>query len=333
MNTIPLLPPLRSIFSLSCFLEGEYKKHNPKFHLAPQLMNCIVAAVEEAIKRANKGYGGGWLFGRKPFIEAIREIKNLNSSGGCLAGYKSQFSETIKTNWGELKNQIEAYTKLSLGKYPIPYKIDSEIIDERGWDYPIKSEALKTLFDFCRYVAVYCFHNQKETVEIQYDSGVFEVELQTYRAVQGIRNTLQQHDAVTRQWLQETKEQLDRIEHNTQIAAASKLKDLQGKSKGGKKTAKIKKVERGEDKERNAILDETRKLLEERDKQYPDPKSRPQDKSNNAIYQTVANKHLGTDNKPIMSAAAIKKALYRIKQEPRGKHDRAGKKRGKYNTK
>lgn len=131
----------------------------------------------------------------------------------------------------------------------------------------------------------------------------------------------------------EIMEFLKRIDHNTQIAAASKLKDLQAKSKGGKKTATIKKAERGGDNERKAILDNAKSELAERDKKYPDPESRPQEKSNNAIYQNVANKHLGADGKPIMSAGAIKKALDRGKHETRGKYNKAGKKRGAYNTK
>ena len=131
----------------------------------------------------------------------------------------------------------------------------------------------------------------------------------------------------------EIMEFLKRIDHNTQIAAASKLKDLQAKSKGGKKTATIKKAERGGDNERKAILDNAKSELAERDKKYPDPESRPQEKSNNAIYQNVANKHLGAEGKPIMSAGAIKKALDRGKHETRGKYNKAGKKRGAYNTK
>ena len=127
------------------------------------------------------------------------------------------------------------------------------------------------------------------------------------------------------------KKQIDGIENNTAIAAARRLKDLRDKSKGGLKTAKSRKEERGEDKTRKAILNEVNTALKNRDVLYRNKQKRPKDQSNNAIYRRISGKHMGENGKPIMSPGAIKIGLMRRNEEPRGKHDRAGKKRGKYN--
>ena len=126
------------------------------------------------------------------------------------------------------------------------------------------------------------------------------------------------------------KEQLDRIDNNAAIAAARRFKELSGRSKGGKKTARSRKEERGEDEARKAILDEAQEEIKKRNELYPNEKDRPQDKSDTAIYRHVSERHKGNNEKPIMSAGAIKKALQRRKDETRGKYNRVGKKRGKY---
>ena len=116
------------------------------------------------------------------------------------------------------------------------------------------------------------------------------------------------------------------------MAAARKLKELEGKSAGGRKA--IVKIVRGEDTKRKAILDEAKKLLKDWDGRYPDRHKPPRDEqhSDNAAFRIVANKHKGADGKPIMSADTIGRALRRekAKNERRGKYDRTGKKRGRY---
>lgn len=121
-----------------------------------------------------------------------------------------------------------------------------------------------------------------------------------------------------------------------QMAAARKLKELKGKSAGGRKAAAIAKTARGEDTERKAILDEAKQLLKDWDRRYPDRHTPPKDTkhSNNAAFQTVANRHLKADGEQVMKPDAIRRALDREKgkNEKRGKYDRKGKKRGKYKT-
>ena len=132
----------------------------------------------------------------------------------------------------------------------------------------------------------------------------------------------------------EQAEKLADLGHNAEIAAARNLKELNAKSKGGKKGAAIAKAERGEDKERKAILNEAKNMLDEWDKRYPDRHKSPRDEqhSNAAAFRKVANRHRGADGKPIMTAATIGRTLRREKDkgEKRGKHNRTGKKRGKY---
>ena len=124
--------------------------------------------------------------------------------------------------------------------------------------------------------------------------------------------------------------QLNRIELNSEISAANRIKELEGKSKGGRKGARIQKEERGEDKTRKAILNEVKTALDNRDKLYPNKQERLQEQSNNAIYRRISGRHMGENGKPIMTVDAIKKAIKRSNDEPRGKYKRAGKKRGKY---
>ena len=110
-------------------------------------------------------------------------------------------------------------------------------------------------------------------------------------------------------------------------AAARKVLELKAKSTGGKKGAKLAKAAGGggKDKTRMAILDETRRKLQERD-------ARGGTRSDNAIFSEVAARHTGADGKAIMSAEAIKKALQRARSETRGKYARTGKQRGRYKT-
>ena len=125
------------------------------------------------------------------------------------------------------------------------------------------------------------------------------------------------------------------LQTTAEIAAARKLKELRGKSKGGRKAAAIAKDERSEDeiKERKAILDEAKRLQKEWDERYPDRHKPPRDEqhSNMAAFRIVANRHIGANGKPIMSADTIGRVLRRekAKGEKRGKYDRTGKKRGK----
>lgn len=129
-------------------------------------------------------------------------------------------------------------------------------------------------------------------------------------------------------------DQLAAAAANAAIAAARTLKELNAKSKGGKKGAAVAKAERGEDKERKAMLDDAKRLLEEWDRCYPDRHKPPRDEqhSDTAAFRIVANRHKGADGKPIMSAATIGRTLRRekAKGEKRGKYNRTGKKRGKY---
>lgn len=133
---------------------------------------------------------------------------------------------------------------------------------------------------------------------------------------------------------EETRKAAQTAADNAAIAAARKVKELKGKSAGGRKGAAIAKTERGKDKERKAILDEAKKLLKEWDVRYPDRHKPPRDAqhSDNAAFRIVANKHKGADGKPVMSAAIIGRTLRRekAKNEKRGKYPRTGKKRGKY---
>ncbi len=121
-----------------------------------------------------------------------------------------------------------------------------------------------------------------------------------------------------------------------QIAAARKLKELEGKSAGGRKGAAIAKAERGEDPQRKAILDEAKNLLKEWDRLYPDRHKSPKDMphANNAAFRNVAYRYTGADGEPIMKPDAIRRALDRekAKNEGRGKYDRTGRKRGRYKT-
>lgn len=132
----------------------------------------------------------------------------------------------------------------------------------------------------------------------------------------------------------EQAEELADIGHNAKIAAARTMKELNAKSKGGKKGAAVAKAERGEDKERKAILDEAKNMLGEWDERYPDRHKQPRDEqhSDAAAFRIVANRHRGADGKPIMSADTIGRTLRRekAKGEKRGKYSRTGKKRGKY---
>ena len=127
-------------------------------------------------------------------------------------------------------------------------------------------------------------------------------------------------------------EKLDLMHRYAKAAAARNLKELNGKSAGGRKGAAIAKAERGEDTKRKAILDEAKTLLKDWDRRYPNRHKPPRDEqhSDNAAFRIVANKHKGADGKPIMSAATIGRALRRMKGENRGKHNRTGKKRGRY---
>ena len=132
--------------------------------------------------------------------------------------------------------------------------------------------------------------------------------------------------------LKDTNRNSERAADKAEIAAARNLKELNAKSKGGKKGAAIAKAERGEDKERKAILNEAKNMLDEWDKRYPDRHKSPRDEkhSNAAAFRIVANRHRGADGKPIMTADTIGRALRRMKDEKRGKHNRTGKKRGRY---
>ena len=132
----------------------------------------------------------------------------------------------------------------------------------------------------------------------------------------------------------EQAEELADIGHNAEIAAARTMKELNAKRKGGKKGAAVAKAERGEDKERKAILDDAKNMLGEWDERYPDRHKPPRDEqhSDAAAFRIVANRHRGADGEPIMSADTIGRTLRREKAtgEKRGKYNRTGKKRGKY---
>lgn len=132
--------------------------------------------------------------------------------------------------------------------------------------------------------------------------------------------------------LKDTNRNSERAADNAEIAAARNLKELNGKSAGGRKGAAIAKAERGEDTKRKTILDEAKTLLKDWDRRYPNRHKPPRDEqhSDNAAFRIVANKHKGADGKLIMSAATIGRALRRMKDENRGKHNRTGKKRGRY---
>lgn len=115
---------------------------------------------------------------------------------------------------------------------------------------------------------------------------------------------------------EDTQSQLDDIQENTRIAAARTLKELDAKSKGGKKGARIQKEEKSEDekKKRKAILDEVKKQIRERDKRYPNG-DHPDSQTNNAIFRNVSKKNLKADGTPIMSEGAISKAYQRAKSK------------------
>ncbi len=156
---------------------------------------------------------------------------------------------------------------------------------------------------------------------------------------QGLRDVAKRHEYVTRHketldLLHDTSRSAKRAADNAAIAAARNLKELKGKSAGGRKGAAIAKAERGEDTERKAILDEAKKLLEDWDRRYPNRHKKPIDSlhSNRAAFRIVANRHRGEDGKPIKSIDAIERAVRRekAKNEKRGKYPRTGKKRGKY---
>ena len=123
---------------------------------------------------------------------------------------------------------------------------------------------------------------------------------------------------------------------NSEIAASRNLKELKGKSMGGRKGAAIVKAERGKDIVRKAILSEAKNMLNDWDKKYPNRHKPPKDltHSNAAAFRIVANKHNGANGEPIMSAGTIGRALRREngKGEARGKYARMGRKRGKYKT-
>lgn len=110
--------------------------------------------------------------------------------------------------------------------------------------------------------------------------------------------------------------QLDDIQENTRIAAARTLKELDAKSKGGKKGARIQKEEKSEDekKTRKAILDKVKKLIRERDERYPNG-NYPDSQTNNAIFRSVSKKYLKADGTPIMLEGAISKAYQRAKSK------------------
>jgi hypothetical protein len=116
----------------------------------------------------------------------------------------------------------------------------------------------------------------------------------------------------------DTQSQFDDIQENTRIAAARTRKELDAKSKGGKKGARIQKEEKSEDekKTRKAILDNVKNLIRERDKRYPNGNF-PDSQTNNAIFRSVSKskKYLKADGTPIMSVDAIKKAYQRAKKQ------------------
>ena len=122
------------------------------------------------------------------------------------------------------------------------------------------------------------------------------------------------------------------VETEVKRATARKLKELQEKSKGGRKGAIAAKVSRRKDAMRENILKEVKEMLSDWDKKYPDRHKIPIDiaHSDAAAIKIVANRHKGENGKPIMSVDAIKKALQRRKKEKRGKYERIGKERGRY---
>lgn len=130
----------------------------------------------------------------------------------------------------------------------------------------------------------------------------------------------------------EQAEQLATSAENSEIAAARNKKELDAKSKGGKKGAKIANAERGEDKKRNAILTAAKKLLQEWDERYPNRHKPPKDLSHSdaAAFRIIANKHKDTNGVPIMSVETIGRTLRRKKNEKRGQYKRTGKSRGRY---
>lgn len=120
-----------------------------------------------------------------------------------------------------------------------------------------------------------------------------------------------------------------------ETTAARRLKDLQGMSAGGRKGVKALKeqLESSRDAARKAVLDDAKRTLKDWDKRYPDRhKAKDRAHSNEAAYRLVADRHRGANGKPIMSSTAIMRALYRGNAESRGKYDRTGKRRGKYNA-
>lgn len=86
-------------------------------------------------------------------------------------------------------------------------------------------------------------------------------------------------------------------------------------SEAGKKGAKVAKAQRPKDTVRDKIVDEAVRKLHERDDQHTG-------QSDNTIFANVANRHIGENGKPILSAGAIKKAVQRRKCETRGRHNR-----------
>lgn len=90
-------------------------------------------------------------------------------------------------------------------------------------------------------------------------------------------------------------------------------------SKNGKKGARAANKQRPKDTARDRIVEEAKRKLRERDDAGV---TKSGVHSDAAIFKNVANKHLGENGEPILSAAAIKKAIQRRKTEKRGRHNR-----------
>lgn len=112
---------------------------------------------------------------------------------------------------------------------------------------------------------------------------------------------------------------IDDIAIDSRKAAAKTKKQFESYAKNGRASARAKREEAGRDAVKETIIAEVNKLKRERDKRNSGGEKGPSD---NQIYQTVANRHIGANGKPIYTPAQIKEWFKPSKVKRRGGHKR-----------
>ena len=176
----------------------------------------------------------------------------------------------------------------------------------------IRREAMRGLFE----IAIGCIVKATsiEQVRKQIDDNYKAILARVEKLSQGVCCSAFTGDAA---------KDMDGISRDAARGAAKTKKKFETAAKHGRASARTKKEEAEEDHVKNTIIAEVNKLKRERDENHPDRnKGGEKGPSDNQIYQTAANKHIGANGKPIYAPKQIKEWFKPSKVARRGGHKR-----------